>query len=620
MYSVSEEYFAKMFDQIQTHKLSGTVDGVSFDESDVIGVSYANRCAEKKVALGSVNIGTLKLTLLNDILNRGEYFGKTITLSDSLYLGLDENDQEVWETVPIGTFYIASATWTAAGIDITAYDCLSKMDGAINLTSTTAKIYGFCQYIATETGTTFGMSQQEVEALPNGDEAISPYEEANFETFRDLLSALAQMVGGFAYADRDGTWKLRPFNGTSVVTVPKNRRMSGSEFSDYETYYDTVKYTDVVGKVVRYAGDGQGQVMDLGSQPFLQYGVLEARERRAEAIANSIKAMEYTPFHISMLPASIALDLGDVISMSDDYSGTTSKGAVMEFSWTYNKSFSAYCYGDNPKLQDAQSKTDKQISGILNTTAQNEVTFYNYTNLEEIEVADEDETVIASIAFTAAQTTTVKIMHEFLMDMVKDLTTDGSYELHYYLDNELLTYKPKESLAAINGTVVIPSPEEGQDDDEYTVGIDPIDISITRDFFYVIRNVSPNVRHKWVVTITTHGLDSMTIGEQNAHVCIEGQRLYSEDYFDGLVEISEDIGKFSLVGMGVKSMTETVAVDTETAETIDISENITLVDLVGIAVTGMNETLQIVKTWLPLATENHILIKTEDGKLIRVEM
>ena len=80
MYSVSEEYLTKMLDQIQTHKLSGTIDGVSFDESNVIGVSINNRCAEKKVNLGSVNIGTLKLTFLTDILNRGEYYGKTIIL------------------------------------------------------------------------------------------------------------------------------------------------------------------------------------------------------------------------------------------------------------------------------------------------------------------------------------------------------------------------------------------------------------------------------------------------------------------------------------------------------------------------------------------------------------
>lgn len=620
MYNVSESYRSKMFDQIQTHRLTGTVDNVSFDDGDVIGVSYTNRCAEKKVNLGSVNIGTLKLTFLNDILNRGEYYGKTISLSDSLYLGLDENEEPVWESVPIGTFYIAEAVWSAAGIDITAYDCLSKLDEPLNISETSSKIYGFCNYIAGETGTTFGMTEEECEALPNGTEVIAPYEEANLETHRDLLSALAQMVGGFAYADKDGSWKLKPFNDDSVVTIPKNRRMTGSTFSDYETYYDTVTFTDVEAKMVRVVGDGQGQVMALGSQPFLQYGVWEARERRATAIANSIKAMAYTPFKISLLPAFIALDLGDVLTMTDDFSGDTSTGAVMEVSWTYNKSFTVHCYGDNPELQSAQSKVDKNIVGLMNSTTQNEVTYYNFTNLDEITFGSDEEVTIASLGFTAAQTTTVKIMHEFLMDMVKDITTDGSYELHYYLDNELVTYKPRESLSAIQGSVTLPPPEEEEEGETLPVDIEPVDIAITRDFFYVIRNVAPNVRHTWQVKIIAHGIDSVTIGEQNAHITLEGQRLYGEEYFDGNIEVRENIGRIALVGMGVKEISETVDVDTESLETIAISENITLVDLVGIGVTSLSEEVQIIKTWLPLATESHILIKTEDGKLIRIEM
>ena len=302
MYSVSESYRAKMLDQVQTHRLTGTIDGVSFSEADVIGVSYQNQCTQKNVLIGSVNIGTLKLTFLRDILNRGEYFGKAITLSDSLYLGLDENEEPIWEPVPAGTFYIAEAVWTAAGIDVTAYDCLSKLDKPLNISETSSKIFGFCQYIASETNTIFGMTEEECEALPNGNELIAPYEEANFETFRDLLSALAQMVGGFAYATKDGTWKLRSFDNTPVVTIPKNRRMTGSSFSDFETYYDTVVFTDVEAKLVRAIGDGQGQSMNLGSQPFLQYGVWEARERRATAIVNSIKRMTYTSRSHFFLP------------------------------------------------------------------------------------------------------------------------------------------------------------------------------------------------------------------------------------------------------------------------------------------------------------------------------
>lgn len=612
-----------MFDSIQTHRLSGTVDGVSFTDADVIGVSYSNQCAEKKVALGSVNIGTLKLTFLSDILNRGEYYGKTITLSDSLYLGLDEDEEPIYESVPIGVFYIAEAVWTAAGIDITAYDALSKFDGTLNVDQTSASIYAFCKFLETETGVTFGMSQADVEALPNGTETLGIYEENNLETYRDLLSALAQMVGGFAYAGKDGKFYLRSFDDTSVLTVPKNRRMSGSSFSDYETYYDTVCYTDVQSKEVKYFGDGQGLVMNLGSQPLMQLGTYSAKERRANAIVNSIKRMQYTPFKFSMLPASIALDLGDVVTLTDDHSGDTSNGAIMSITWTYNKSFTVQCFGDNPNLRSAQSATDKNIAGLQNSTTQNEVTYYNFTNLNKITIEPEVETEIASLTFFAAQTTTVKIMHEFLMDMVKDLSINGSYEIHYYLDEELVTYKPRESVSALIGTVevpIVPEPEEGEEPtEEKQVEWETAELAITRDFFYVLRDVAPNVRHLWQVKILTHGIENTEIGVQNAHITLEGQRLYGSEYWGGQIDVRENINRISLVGMGVKEMTESVIVDVENAETITVSENITAIDIKGLGILTLSESVQIIKTWLPLATENHIYIKTEDGLLIRIE-
>ena len=612
-----------MFDSIQTHKLSGTVGGVSFTESDVIGVSYSNQCAEKKVTLGSVNIGVLKLTFLSDILNRGEYYGATLTLSDSLYLGLDENEEPIYESVPVGVFYIAEAVWTAAGIDITAYDALSKFDGTLNVDQTSASIYAFCQFLETETGVTFGMSQADVEALPNGTEVLGIYEENNLETYRDLLSALAQMVGGFAYAGRDGKFYLKAFDDTSVLTVPKNRRMSGSSFSDYETYYDTVCYTDIEAKEVRYFGDDEGLTINLGSQPLMQLGTYSAKERRANTIVNSIKRMQYTPFKFSMLPASIALDLGDVVTLTDDHSGDASSGAVMSVSWTYNKSFSVQCFGDNPNLRSAQSATDKNIAGLQNSTTQNEVTYYNFTNLNKITIEPEVETEIATLTFYAAQTTTVKIMHEFLMDMVKDLSINGSYEIHYYLDEELVAYKPRESLSALIGTVevpIVPEPEEGEEPtEEKQVEWETAELSITRDLFYVLRNVAPNVRHIWQVKIITHGIEQTEIDVQNAHITLEGQRLYGSEYWGGQIEVRENINRIALVGMGVRVVTETVVVDVENSETISVSENITAIDIKGLGILTLSESVQIIKTWLPLATEDHIYVKTEDGLLIRIE-
>lgn len=529
MYNVSDAYKAKMLDQIQTHRLVGFLDDTySFTETDVIGVSYKNQCSQKKVALGSVNIGVLKLTLLVDFLNRGDYYGKKIVLYDGLKIE-EESGEDVFEDVPVGVFYIAEAIRTAAGIVITAYDVLSKADKNLTIDQTSGTLYYFCKFIESETGAIFGMTKEECEALPNGLEVLSPYEDNDMTTFRDLMSAIAQMAGGFAYADRLGTWKIRSFDNVSVIRIPKARRMSGTEISDFDSYYDFVSYVDVQTNIVKVIGEGDGLVMELGNQPFLQYGTPDAITRRVENIVSVIKQMVYTPFKGSMLPAFIALDLGDVIELEDDYSGKTSSGAVMLSTWTYNKSYNVQCYGDNPNLRNGQSKTDKNISGIINKTSQNEVKYHSFTNVEDIFIQDEQEVEIASLRFSSAQLTTVKILHEFIMDMKADLGLGSSYEIKYYLDDELVSYSPYERIPAI-----------GQSTGELS------DFSISRDFFYILREVTPDIRHSWRVTITPHGMN-ISISANNAHVTLEGQRLYGEEYFDGFIK-AEDF--FSVCSIG----------------------------------------------------------------------
>ena len=597
MYTVSDEYKIKMLDQIQTHALSGTIGSIPFSGEDVIGVSYTNKCTEKKVSVGGVNIGTLKLTFLKDILNRGDYYGQTITISDSLLTGYDENEDPIWETVPVGVFYVAEAVWTAAGmINVTAYDCLSKLDDPLSLDQTTGSVYSFCSYIALQTGTTFGMTEQECQALPNGGELISPYEESNMETWRDLLSALAAFIGGFVYADRDGSWKLKIFDTDPVITIPKRRRMKGSKFSDFESAFDTISFVDIQSETLKVYGDGLKLTMSLEMNPFLQYGTVGAVSRRAENILGAVKNIKYTPYDVSGLPAFIALDLGDVVAFSDDYAGDTSYGAVMNFVWTYNKSMKIQCFGENPNLRKAQSKNDKDISGLINNSTKNEISYFNFANIGELTILPEEEVSIAELRFTSSQQTTVKIMHEFIFDMLADLAEAGSYELHYYLDDELLPYKPYERIGGLQGA---------------TTG--ETELSICKDFFYILRDIEPNIRHKWEVKILTHGISETTIGVDHAHITVEGQRLYGEDFFDGFIEAEDNITLIPFGYLALRDITDTVNVNVGISnEAIQVTDQITMYSFSSMQIKPMTETVQIFM-------EGGFYIVTEDGKYLTTE-
>lgn len=619
MFNVSEAYRAKMLDQIQTHRLVGLLDDTySFTEADVIGVSYKNQCSQKNVALGSVNIGVLKLTLLVDLLDRGDYYGKKIVLYDGLKIE-EESGEDVFEDVPVGVFYIAEAIRTAAGIVITAYDVLSKTDKNLTIDQTSGTLYYFCKYIESETGASFGMTQEECEALPNGLEVLSPYEDNDMTTFRDLMSAIAQMVGGFAYADRLGTWKLRSFDNVSVITIPKARRMSGTEISDFDSYYDFVSYVDAQTKIVKVIGEGDGLVMKLGNQPFLQYGTPEAITRRVENIVAVVKQMVYTPFKASMLPAFIALDLGDVIELEDDYSGETSSGAVMLATWTYNKSYKVQCYGDNPNLRNAQSITDKDISGIISQTVQNEVTYYNFANLEPIQFGSEQEVTIAQLHFTAAQQTTVKIMHEFIMEMLRDLSLQGSYEIRYYLDEERVNYSPYESLSPLIITTQVPTPEEesGGGTEPVRADIEPVESTITRDFFYVLRDIQPGIRHSWEVRILTHGIEETTIDINHAHITLEGQRLYGDKYFDGFIEVKDIIELFPIGGLGLVSMGDEAYIGFDPVVHPVVEDDISVLDIGAIGLKQIKEPEGVLAPHIFM--EGGFFLSAEDGRILCAE-
>lgn len=523
MYQISNEYRAKMLDQVQTHRLVGTIDGISFTDNDVIGVSYSNQCTDKKVNVGSVFTGVLKLTFLQNFLSRGDYYKKVITISDGLLIGYDEDDEPIFEDIPIGTFYIAEATWRSAGmIDVVAYDCLSLMDSACVIDTSTGTVFSFCKYIEAMTGVEFGMSQADVNALPNGNQEIQAYYENDIVTYRDLLSYLAAFCGGFAYAGRDGKFYLKNFGNFREVDIqiPKNRRISNAKFSDFETAYDAISYTYMRTGKTGYFGPGNWTIIDLGANPFLQYGSEDTLYQRRLRILQAVAPMLYTPYTVSLLPAFIALDLADVIEFTDDYTEDSTLGGAMQITWTYNKSVTVSCFGDNPNIEKVKSSTAKSLSRITENTVSNEMVYYNFANTEPITFGSEVETRIAKLRFMGSQPTNILIFHEFIFDFEFDPSEAGSYEVRYYYDGELVPYSPYESLSAYGSST-------------------DMEASITRDFFYPMKGVVGNASHTWEVKIITHGITSTTVDVNHAHITLEGQGLYGDDVFDGLIEVED---------------------------------------------------------------------------------
>lgn len=584
MYSISDEYRVKMFDQVQTHKLSGTINGIAFSGDDVIGVSYSNRCSDKKVAIGSVNIGVLKLTFLRDILNRGNYYNKVITLVDSLLTGYDLNDDPIFEDVPIGTFYVGDAVYTGKDmVDVTAYDCLSLMDIPLTIGQTSGYIYDFCQVIESQTGATFAMTQEECEALPNATVLTGPYVDNDMSTFRDLLSKLAQMVGGFAYADRSGGWKLKTFDNTSILNIGKARRFSGAKFSDYETRYDAVSYQDVktTGETI-VVGDSMGVIMELGNNPFMQYGTSLAIADRANAILGRVRLMSYTPFEVSLLPAFIVLDLGDVISFTNDYTTGTSTGAIMSLEWSYNRSFKVSCYGSNPNLRNGMSSTDHAIKGVNSANKDGRVATFTASNIQQVDVASDKEKIIGCYFSTSSSQPVLT-----LTEIKFDLDSPGTVEIFYILDDDEIVYSPVETY------------------DESGVH--------TMSLMYPVSVNELNLRHKFEVKMRTSS--SLTVYPEYTHVFIQATGYDMTGGFNGCVEATDT---YTLIDFGYLlsiALTDTATIDANVQSDLftptDTLSALNVSSLVSVALT--DTATMYMQTGFKRITEDGYQRITEDG-------
>lgn len=548
MYPTSNDYKIAVTKNARAHKLSGTVNGHSFDGADVIRNTFVVKnqfCPATAIQLGGVYVGELDLTFTKtfaESLNiRGSWKGKTITAS--LWIELADG---TFEAVPMGVYTIADANWVDAGLQIVAYDVMGELDKALTFDTTTGMIGDFLALIAQECDVVFDMTAEDIAALVNSDQVLSIYPGSPMETFRDLLSQLCIVCASYATATRDGKLVIRPLPDTStaVRTIPATLRYSTS-FRDYTSFYTELDVTNMEDNTVSvYVNDNpNGLIMDIGGNPFLQYGIQSVVAARRQAIIDAIEPFEATPFAVTILPDP-SLDLGDVI----EFTGGIGQGAIGCIMSIVHKADCTIIegYGENPAAAGVSSLTDKAIAAASGQNKANELTYYTYVNAET-KTVDTTETSLYSINFSASQRTTVEWWHEMKVLSALGGASNQALTLAYYLDDELMDYEPADTWN-INGY--------------HTVHLG--------GWF---ENVEPSISHKFEVrAVVSSG--TATIGIGDLHVLLKGQAMNASDKFDGTITLTDDITPF-LLGRLIASLTEsTVTLDLHRPLAVTVNDTI----------------------------------------------
>lgn len=552
MYSVSEEYIEQIKKPYAFKRtLRGMINSVPFTEEDILSGSFSvsNQCSDaNEVEIGSVYTGELQATFRSDLFPRHLWKGATITVSDGLWL----DESEEYEYVPLGIYVIDDATIDQKGVKVKAYDYMLKFDKKLEMTTTMGSAYSILSLICQDCGVQLGMTQAQIQALPNGTQSLALYSENDCETYRDILFWLAQTLCSFATIGRDGKLYLRQYGNTEIDSVDAGLRFDNNEFATYQTEYSGVGVTNIDDKEYIYVNEGADTKLpyNLGANPFMQYGTGSTRKQMLLDILRQLKLIDYVPFSTKLLHCP-AYDLGDVIKFTDGIADDTKHSCIMFFNYNFGY-YEAEGYGSDPALATARNKVDKELAGIMSRTDKNSIQFYTFKNAEERVIGDGESEQIINIRFTTQESKQATFQAEILCDA--DVTLDElEAQIEYYLDGALIEdYKPTETWS---------------EDGKHIISL-----------YYVV-TVEPNTLYRWQVLLNSNG-GTLTIPAECARGTIWGQGLVATNKWDGYIDVEDTIGLIDITRrIGFISFTDDLEVWTDVPYTADGEETVGLIDI-----------------------------------------
>lgn len=599
MYPVSEAFLQAVQGNTRKYYWTGkitTVAGVeySFMQEDIVkgsGYITAQCCGNSEIELGAVYAAEMGISLFLDI---DRYTLEDAKVELTYHLRLADGS---YEAVPMGIFEVSEANRTAHVLELKAYDYMLRFDRDFNGFETIGTAYGMMALCSTACGVELAQSQAEIEALPNSSERLSIYPENDIETYRDVLYFTAQVLGGFFCINREGKLEFRQYGNTPVMEILQKHRFSSS-FSDFVTRYTAVSSTNLRTQTAEYYAleEDDGLTMNLGINPLLQFGLEETRAELCRNILSALSVVNYVPFDSDTI-GNPALDLGDVLTFSGGQADSQQITCVTSFTVKIGGRHSLKCVGKNPRLSQAKSKNDKNISGLLNQIEAGKIGIHTFTNASAYTLGETNVRII-SIEFASKEENHAQFFGQVVVDAAADMV---------------------ERTANASGTIVVPFPSSaagGTDDstdassdgstdtyEDTSTSADTTDISVDvslpvtwsedgkvicyvtfelndseillhhpvetwhsgkhiLSLYYPIENVVPNITNTFNVYLRMEN-GSGTVGIGDCIASISGQAMAAAAAWDGKITIEETAARFSIGGgLTAKNFTDAIAVET----------------------------------------------------------
>ena len=418
MYPVSEAFLRAVQENTRRYYWTGriTTKGGAvypFGYEDIVkgsGYIFAQCCGSAEIELGTVYAAEMGVTLFSQV-DRYTLDGAKVELFYHLRV-----EGGGFEEVPMGIFEVSEANRTAHCLELKAYDYMLRFEKSFNGFESVGNAWAFLELCCKSCGVEMENTRAEIEGMPNGRELLSIYPENDIGTYRDVLFFVGQVLGGFFCINRRGRLELRKYGAEPVMEVQGRHRFSSS-FSDFITRYTAVSSTNLRTQTAEYYAldTDDGLTMNLGVNPLLQFGLEETRRQLCGNILADLSVVNYVPFDSSTI-GNPALDLGDVLTFSGGQADGEQVTCITSFQCRIGGRQSLKCVGKNPRLAQAKSKNDKNISGLLNQIKAGKVGIHTFTNASAYTVA-EDNVRIISIEFAAKEETHVQFFGQAVVDV-----------------------------------------------------------------------------------------------------------------------------------------------------------------------------------------------------------
>lgn len=599
MYPVSEAFLQAVQGNTRNIYWTGkitTVAGVeySFTQEDIVkgsGYITAQCCGNSEIELGAVYAAEMGISLFLDI---DRYTLEDAKVELSYHLRLADGS---YEAVPMGIFEVSEANRTAHVLELKAYDYMLRFDRDFNGFETIGTAYGIMALCSTACGVELAQSQEEIEALPNGSELLSIYPENDIEAYRDVLYFTAQVLGGFFCINREGRLEFRQYGNTPMMEIMQKHRFSSS-FSDFVTRYTAVSSTNLRTQTAEYYAleEDDGLTMNLGINPLLQFGLEETREELCRNILTALSVVNYVPFDSDTI-GNPALDLGDVLTFSGGQADSQQITCVTSFTVKIGGRQSLKCVGKNPRLSQAKSKNDKNISGLLNQIEAGKIGIHTFTNASAYMLGETNVRII-SIEFASKEENHAQFFGQVVVDAAAQ-----AVERSTNASGTIVVPFPTSAAGGIDSSTDASSSGSTDTSEDTSTSADTTDISVdvslpvtwTEDgkvicyvtfelndaeillhhpvetwhsgkhilsLYYPIENVVPNITNTFNVYLRMEN-GSGTVGIGDCIASISGQAMAAAAAWDGKITIEESIGLFAIGGgLQVKGYTDVMAMET----------------------------------------------------------